>query len=191
MLWNEVRKENFWSRLLTSASWVYLCLGKELGCRAPIRKDGPHPVLGTVIPCRNATGITQERKSCPPIFPRVAYLLQAREQGQCYNYSEKGRLDGSWVLTSPYLLTAPVPHTVWYGPHMGTSWVVLITLCCCHGAFKPPFMATLFFWKFFFWPWVLSLPYSAKSWVHCQLAALHIQLSSVCRATSPCKRQVG
>lgn len=95
MLWNEVRKENFWSRLLTSARWVYLCLAKELGCRAPIRKDGPHPVLGTVIPCRNATGITQERKSCPPIFPRVAYLLQAREQGQCYNYSEKGRLDGS------------------------------------------------------------------------------------------------
>lgn len=95
MLWSEVRKENFRSWLLTSASWVYLCLAKKLGCRAPIWKDGPHPVLGTVIPCHNAKGITERRKSCPPVFPRVAYLLQARRQGRCCNYSEKGSLDRS------------------------------------------------------------------------------------------------
>lgn len=99
MLWNEVRTENFRSQLLMSASWVDPCLAKELGCHAPVRKDGPCPVLGTVIPCHNAMGIAKGRKSCPPIFPRVAYLLQARKQGRCCNHSEKGSLDGYCVFS--------------------------------------------------------------------------------------------
>lgn len=93
----------------------------------PIQKDGPHPVLETLTPCNNAVGTIQGSKSCCPIFPRLAYLLQVRKQGQHCNQREKGELDRSCKCYQ--VATSDQCCIVSYDPHMA----VLITICSCHG----------------------------------------------------------
>lgn len=45
----------------------------------PVQKDGPHPVLGTLIPCNNAMGIIQGRKSCPPNISKAGLPPPSQE----------------------------------------------------------------------------------------------------------------
>lgn len=107
-------------------------LGLPVGCHAAIREDGPHPVLGTAIPYHNAMGIAQERKSCPPVFPRVAYLLQASKQGRCCNHSEKGNLDScefSQASTSSWhqgLIQSDMAH-LWGQPWLFSPLFAVVT----------------------------------------------------------------
>lgn len=91
-----------------------------------IQKDGPHPLLGTLIPWNNAVGIIQRRKCYPPVFPRLYYLLQARRQGQYCNQSEKEGLDRSCKCSQ--VGTSDQCRIISYDPHMVFSLLFTVVV---------------------------------------------------------------